>query len=155
MQMDSVEKILPVELWDFLVQSRQFDYDPELTETGRVMLHVAGSLRIGRVYAAPGADNDPNRDASGVYRIPAISLVASCQRYDPDHLLTYLPFEQAFAAFDGDHALVTLFPGASWADIVKAPTRYLNALWQTQPEVTVERGRAWWKRYAFFNEAFE
>ncbi len=153
--MDSLEKLLPAELWDFLVQGCQLAYDPEETEAGCVTLHTAGSLRIGRVYVAPCADDDPNRGASGVYRIPAISLIGECERYEPEHLLTYLPFEQVFAAFDGDHAVMTVFPGASWSDIVAAPARYLNALWQPEPEVTVARDGVWWKRYAFFKDAFE
>jgi hypothetical protein len=150
-----MKQLLPAELWAFLTNGGQFTCDPEALETGWVKLHPAADLRIGRVYIAPHSDRDPNYEESGIYRVPAISLVESCERYAPDHLLTYLPFEQAFAAFDADHARVTVFPEASWTDILEGPHQYLNALWQSSPEVPVLREDTWWQRYVFFKDAFE
>jgi hypothetical protein len=150
-----MQQLLPSDLLEFLANGGELSYEASLIEPGRVRLRAAADLRIGRVYAAAHSPLDPNRNESGVYRIPAISLIESCEHYDPHHLLTYLPFERSFAALDADHARVTVFTGASWADILKAPGQYLNALWQPSPGVPVSRDTAWWERYEFFKDAFE
>lgn len=151
-----MQEFLPPDLWEFLSSGEQLQYDPAKAEAGKVRLHATKDLRIGRVYAAPLSELDPNRGNSGVYRIPVISLVASCGTYDPAYLISWLPFEHAYAVFDGDHALVTVFPDATWTDIAAAPLDYLNALWDREPVVPVVREEyPWWQRYAFYEEAFE
>lgn len=151
-----MQTLVPADLWTFLATGGQLRYDPDHTEAGQIHLHSAQDLRVGHIYVAAHSPQDPNLNESGVYRIPAISLVASCEHYEPDHLLTYLPFEQSFAVFDGDHARVTVFPGASWADILCSPTDYLNSLWSQSPAVQVLRDEhPWWERYVFFKGAFE
>lgn len=151
-----MQKFLPADLWNFLESGRQLEYDVSLVEPGRMRLQAAKDLRIGRIYAAALSKRDPNRKKSGVYRIPAISLVESCERYDPEYLLAYLPFEGMYAALDQDHARVTVFTSATWSDIVASPTAYLNSLWEESPSVSVSRDEhPWWSHYAFFEEAFE
>ena len=150
-----MQQLLPPDLLAFLSGGGQLSYDPSAAEPGRVKLRSTSDLRIGRVYAAPHSPLDPNRNEPGVYRIPAISIIETCEHYDPHHILTYLPFEHSFAALDGDHAIINVFTGASWTDIVSAPTQYLNALWQPMPAVSVSRDTPWWERYEFFKDAFE
>ena len=122
---------------------------PGRTPVAEVMaLEPAGVL----LSNGPG---DPNRKREGVYRIPAFSLLAKCEVYAPEHLLTFLPFEERFAAFDCDHAIVTVFTSATWADIVSNPLLYLNAPWERKPAVPHARDLRWWERYAFYPGACE
>lgn len=149
-----MEAILPKDLHEFLKEKKQLKADWEQTETGVITLKALEDLRISYVYVAPTPRKAPHKKSEGVYRVTAINLIASCERYSPNHLLTYLPFEQAFAAFDGDHARVTVFPGATWSDISASPEPYLNSLWEQKPKVKAEREIQPWKRYEFFPEEF-
>jgi hypothetical protein len=147
---------IPTDLAAFLRQKQQLVYDESKAIAGRIQLRSLNQLRIGRLYATPHSELDPNRKKSGVYRIPAICLVKSCEIYDPTYILSYLPFEKAYASFDGDHALITLFQDASWTKIVANPVPYLNAMWEPSPTVECVRNEnQWWKRYEFFKDAFE
>lgn len=148
--------LIPSDLASFLKKKGQLVYDEAEAIPGHIQLRSLTQLRIGRVYAAPASEDDPNRKKSGVYRIPAICLVKKCERYNPEYILSYLPFEKAFASFDGDHAMVTVFENASWQDIVENALPYINALWEPEPAVKCLRNEIrWWKRYAFFKNAFE
>ena len=147
--------LLPEDLVCFLDRRDKLEYDTAMAVPGRVALHKLEKLRIGRLYAAARKSGDPNRGRSGVYRIPAISLLARCEKYDPAYLLCYLPLERSFAAFDGDHALPGLFAGATWSDIVANPLPYLNAPWDRKSTVKIKRNTDWGARYAFFRGACE
>lgn len=146
---------LPEDLRAFLQKRGQLSCDWKQAQTGRLKLRALDQLRIGSVYAAARGTIDPNRRREGVYRVPAISLIARCERYDPEHLLTFLPFERKFATFDGDHAVVTLFTQATWTDIAKDPLPYVNANWESKPSVASSRRMKWWLWYEFFEDAFE
>src|ERR1700754_4020372 len=124
---------IPQDLQTFLRKKGQLTCDWKLAQTGRLKLLPLAELRVGSVYAAPRGTLDPNRRRRGIYRIPAISLIARCERYDPDHLLTFLPLEGRFATFDGDHAVVTVFTDATWTDIGRNPLPYVNANWESKP----------------------
>ena len=147
--------LLPEDLVRFLGRRSKLEYDRSQALLGRISLYKLESLRVGRIYAAPRKRSDPNRGKSGVYRIPAISLVSRCEKYDPAYLICYLPLERAFAAFDGDHALPSLFVDATWSDIVGNPLPYLNAPWERKSTVKVKRNTDWGAQYAFFRGAFE
>lgn len=145
---------LPDDLYAFLKKKRQLACDWKHAQTGRLKLLALDQLRFGSVYAAARGTADPNRRRRGIYRIPAISLIGRCERYDPEHLLTYLPFEGKFATFDGDHAVVTLFTQATWTDIASNPLPYINANWESKPAAPSWRRTQWWRRYEFFKDAF-
>lgn len=152
----ALQPLLPKDLLSFLTTGDQLHYDHSKTEPGRITLFRAEELRVGSVYAAAHSPEDPNHGRSGVYRIPAISLVKSCERYDPDHLLTYLVVERVFAMFDADHARITVFNDASWNDIQSSPALYLNALWEPEPSLDISRDdHPWWEQYAFVEGAFD
>ncbi len=146
---------IPEDLTFFLRKRKQLVYNPKKAIAGSIKLMPLHRLRIGRVYAAPKSTADPNRRRSGVYRIPAISITSKAEQSDPEHLLTYLPFEGLYATFDGDHAVVTVFSEATWSDIAADPLPYLNANWEKKPSVKATRRTQWFQRYVFFDEAFE
>jgi hypothetical protein len=149
-----ISSLLPQELVAFLQSGQQLKYDFKKAVAGRLTLKGIDELQIGAVYAAPRKRGDPNKTERGVYRVPAISLVAKCERYDPRHVLSYLPLEAAFAAFDGDHAMITVFPGASWTSIQADPLPYINAQWDSEPSIQVDRNVDWGSRYSFNKGAF-
>ena len=65
----------------------------------------------------------------GHYEVAAISLVDDCEHeYNPLGLLVWLPVEACFGSWDPDHWDLLTFPGATWADIVANPARYLDAI---------------------------
>lgn len=124
---------------------------PDAGHAGAIMLSKASNLRVGQIYVKPISNRDPYFGKNGVYRIPAISLVEWCERYDSNYLLCYLPLEVTFGVFDADHARVTTFPQANWLDILKDPALYLNSLWQKEPTVEFFREQwEWWLKYCFF-----
>jgi hypothetical protein len=141
--------LLPHDLDAFLSLRRKLTFDSLLAITGRVSLLPKDQLRIGNAYCAAGSRNDPNFGRVGVYRVPAVSLLKKCEKYDPDYLLCFLPYEGRFAAMDGDHASVTVFTKATWTDISNDPVPYLNALWEKKPAVPVARSTRWWQTYRF------
>ena len=145
---------LPADLVSLLSRESEFNVDPDLLESGRLTFHSPADLRISTLYVAPRGMKDPNRRRRGIYRIPAVSLVKECERYDPRHLLTYLPFERSYAAWDGDHALLTCFGAATWAQIAADPEPYVNALWERKPRVPVVRNIEPWLRYQFLRNEF-
>lgn len=149
-----IGSLLPNDLVEFLQAGRQLEYDHKKAVPGRLTLKPIAALQVSSVYAAPRKRGDPNAKESGIYRIPAISLVAQCERYNPDFILSYLPLEATFAAFDGDHAIVTVFPGASWTSIQADPVPYINAQWDDEPSVKVDRSVDWGSRYSFKKGAF-
>lgn len=154
--MDPTMKLpIPEDLEAFLKAKKQLSCDWKLAQTGEVRLFSLDRLRISGMYSAPRGMSDPNRRRRGVYRIPAISLTARCKKYDPAHLLSYLPFENLYATFDGDHAVVTVFTRATWTDIAANPLPYLNANWDRSRAVPASRRTQWHERYAFFKDAFE
>lgn len=146
---------LPGDLEAHLRAKRQLSCDWRKAQTGEIRLFSLDRLRIGRMYSAPRGTNDPNRRRRGVYRIPAISLTARCKKYDPEHLLSYLPFENLYATFDCDHAVVTVFTRATWTDIAANPLPYLNANWERNSAAPTSRRTQWYRRYDFFQDAFE
>lgn len=146
---------IPDDLRAYLKAKQQLGCDWKQAQTGEIRLFSLDRLRIGRMYAAPRGMSDPNRRRRGVYRIPAISLTARCKEYAPEHLLSYLPFENLYATFDCDHAVVTVFTGATWTDIAANPLPYLNANWESRPAVPASRRTQWHRRYDFFKNAFE
>jgi|GEM_PF-5614159 len=145
-----MHSFLPLDLVSFLDTQRTFNTDHEKLECGLVEFFSVEELRIGYVYVAPQGVKDPNCNNEGVYKVTAISLVKTCERYSPHNLIVYLPFENAFAMHDCDHAKITVFKDVSWSDITKTPERYLNSLWEETPRVPVLTDFAPWDRYEFW-----
>lgn len=145
---------LPDDLIAFLRHELRLDYVPEWSIAGKVRLASLGALRLGNYpVGSKGkeqARNDPNRRRRGRYVVPGVSLVAECEKQDPDGLLLWIPEEQSFGTWDPDHHDVWLFWDVSWAEIAQDPIPYLNGRWE-RDRVETE----WlvpWPKYPFVED---
>ena len=120
---------LPEELCDFLKAGGQLSYDPSRCECGEVKLKHLDELRYGKVWLDA---SDAGRQAH--IEIPAISLLKSCEAYDPEYLLLWLPNERLFGSWDRDHWKLHVFPGTCWGQLLLAPVKFLNAQWHDYDE---------------------
>lgn len=128
---------LPDATVQFLSRNGQFNYDVSACEPGEVGLKCLEDLTVGEVWVNTDGAGDPNSGAEGYYSIPAVSLTGKCESYDPEFILLWLPNEKLFGTWDCDHAVLTVFPDANWAQIVANPAVYLNAQWDSDPSVGV------------------
>jgi hypothetical protein len=124
---------LPKDLQAFLQEGRQLEYDAAHSEPGRVVLKSLAELEIGAIWInsdeSPLMNDDPNAGEDGYYEVPAVSLTAACEGYDPDFILLWLPHERLLGTWDCDQWDLRVFPGTTWWNIVQDPTPYLNAQW--------------------------
>ncbi|MHC4867254.1 MAG: hypothetical protein ACYTEX_24530 [Planctomycetota bacterium] len=119
---------IPCDLIDFLVHNKSLCYDETKCTVGHVELVPVESLMAGRIYVKPNEEGQKK----GYYTIPAVDLVAECEGYSAWGILVWLPGIQRFGTWDGDHRRLRVFPKAKWSDIVRNPTKYLNALWKPE-----------------------
>jgi hypothetical protein len=120
---------LPNDTTEFLKSRRQLDYDPAECEPGKVTLHPLAALTLGEVWGGTDDSSDPHYAEDGYYAIPAVSLTATCDAYDSDYILLWLPEEKKFGTWDCDHWILTVFENATWQDIEKSPAVYIGAQW--------------------------
>jgi hypothetical protein len=130
---------LPDDLQAFLRDGRQLEYDPSACEPGQVLLLPLGKHTLAEVWIdgkqLVGVADDPHAGNKGYYAVPAINLVGSCEAYDPEHVLLWLPEEGLYGTWDCDHWELCVFPRAAWTDIAADPLPYLNAQWYPSPAV--------------------
>lgn len=86
---------LPKDLTEFLAAKRQLEYSATDCECGQVILLPLGQHELGEVWVDGDSVNDiavdPNKGIEGYYAVPAVNLVKSCQGYDPEHILSWIP----------------------------------------------------------------
>lgn len=130
---------LPGELITYLSAGGDLRLDSAASEPGVVTLHPLADLRVGVVNVdsdeSPLSADDPNAGMSGSYEVPAVSLTADCDGYDPVGILLWLPNEKLFGSWDCDHYDLYVFPGATWNDIVADPVKYIDTQWNTDRKV--------------------
>jgi hypothetical protein len=126
---------LPDDLREFLDCGRQLSYAFNECEAGRITLL---SLELLKLELFPtDVDNgpldnsaDPHHGQLGCYLVPAVSLVAECDGYDPGGLLLWIPSEASFGTWDSSHTLIEAFdPSVSWAEIASDPLPHINSFW--------------------------
>jgi hypothetical protein len=125
---------LPVDLVDFLRLGLKLDHAAE-SEAGAIELLPMESLCL-QLFPTD-VDNgpidnstDPHCREMGCYMVPAVSLVATCENYDPLGLILWFPNERCFGTWDSSHTLLESFStDVTWTDIAREPVRYLNAFW--------------------------
>jgi hypothetical protein len=120
---------LPESAVEFLRAGKQLEYDESQCEAGSVGLNRLAQLSLGAVWIGTESESDPHHDEDGYYAIPAVSLSGECASYSPEFILLWLPEERLFGAWDCDHWILTVFPDATWEDIVADPLTYLNSQW--------------------------
>ena len=144
---------LPADLQEFLQAKKELHYAVEECEAGKVSLHPFSGLRLTNLlvntYATPLEETDPHQGASG-YLVPAVSLTASCESYDPNFLLLWLPTENLYGNFDTEHGHLNVFSEASWTDIAENPVAYLNSQWEPEDSLSVSFQP--WPKYNFSND---
>ncbi len=131
--MTSEELKLPAELVAFLQAGKELQYDPDDCDTGLVTLLPFEALKLQYFPCDYGhglvdSEEDPHLDDSGCYTVTGVNLIATCEEYDPEGLLLWLPLEQRFAAWDSDHRHMEVFAkSVTWASIVADPGPHLEA----------------------------
>lgn len=120
--------VLPPELQEFLASGSELKYDASQSEPGKVELKHPGMLELSFVYV-----DASTRWKRAYFEVPAISLTSESEGYDPEFLLLYLPREQLFGSWDGDHWGLHVFSGATWGKIAENPVTYLNSQWRPGP----------------------
>jgi len=123
---------LPDECWKFLSAGAQLDFDADECEAGPVRLRSIEELKLERlpVETSPNTyrDDAPRQKESGFYYVLAVPLTAG--NFGSEYLLSWLPVEKSFAAYEEAHHDLLLFPNATWEQIVGEPLRFLNAMWE-------------------------
>jgi hypothetical protein len=138
---------LPKETIQFLKLGKQLKYDVTGCEAGEVKLKSLAQLTLGEVWIGTDLEDDPHSGEDGYYSVPAVSLTGECEAYNPEFILLWLPTEKLFGSWDTDHWVLTVFPEATWSDIVARPTVYLNAQWD--PGAGVGGLLIPWPKYEF------
>lgn len=129
---------LPTEAKEFLKSGQQFHYDATCCEAGLVTLKTYDELKLTEIWvnseASPIQEDDPHAGEEGYYVIPCVDLIATCEGYDPEGILIWLPGYQVFGQWDCDHWDVVIFPSTKWTNIVANPAHYLGAQWDGSME---------------------
>lgn len=126
---------LPNGAVEFLKAGKQLSYDFKSVETGEVKLKRFEDLILGEIWSDTDMEGDPHQFEEGHYAIPAVKLTGECEHYLPEYLLLWLPNEKMFGAWDSDHGVLTVFNGATWADIVANPAPFISAQWNPESGV--------------------
>ena len=128
------EMKLPTELVDFLKSGHQLEYDGKLCEPDRITLLAIDDLQLSDLWVTTENTilmyTDPHLGINGSYAVPAVNLVADCTAYNPFGILVWLPKQQVFGSFDGDHGRLYVFPGIDWTTIVSNPVPFINCQWR-------------------------
>ena len=122
---------IPADLSEFFRSGRALDYEAARAEPGAVTLHHDPPT-VNLAVDSDGAGwrgIDPHAGEKGYYAVAAVDLVEECDGFDPLGVLVWVPAERCFGTWDPDHWDLTVFPGATWADIVADPIPYINAQW--------------------------
>ncbi|MFZ2970173.1 MAG: hypothetical protein WA063_03435 [Minisyncoccia bacterium] len=145
---------IPKDLEDFLRRREELEYDKFQCEAGQVKLTKLEDLRLENLRINTkkvpriSEEEDPNKNKSGAYTIPAVSLISDCEDYDPEFILLWLPKEQMFGALSGEYSNeLIVFPNATWNDIVNDPVEYINAQWKGDYSAAEDFNP--WQKYPF------
>jgi len=91
---------LPSDLISFLNSDLRLEYDHERAEPGQLTLLRQRDLQLsGFSVHSRGKEQafrDPNRKRCGHYLVPAVNLVQSCDAYQPEGILLWVPDEISF-----------------------------------------------------------
>lgn len=132
--MAPIIKIIPSDLREYLSREKHFEYNAEECVAGKITLKRLRSLRIKPIYIdsenSPLEQSDPNAGKRGYYEVPAVSLLAGCEGYDPEGILVWLPDQSSYGTWDNDHWDVLVFLNVNWTDIVRDPVPFINAQWR-------------------------
>lgn len=129
---------LPDDLIAFLRAGNQPEYDPTTCEAGAVILSPLDQLKAEFFPMTSEDSADPHAGEGGSYLVTGVSLIASCENYDPIGLLLWLPLDGRYGTWDGEHGTLRVFePDAKWSEMAGDLPRYVNAQWGLDGSVPV------------------
>ncbi|MEX0725377.1 MAG: hypothetical protein WEB58_22395 [Planctomycetaceae bacterium] len=153
---------LPDDLSSFLKDRRQVDYDPKKCEAGVISFHPLDQLRLqyfpvfSQNLDGDTAPDDPHADELGCYLVQGVSLIASCDDYEPIGLLNWMPIEKQYGIWDASHnGLVLLGSDVTWTQIARDLPRYINAGWNLKGSAPTTAIRPWEKHPFNGEQVFE
>ena len=119
---------LPDDLVEFLKSNRILEYDSATCEIG--LFTIRSFEEIEEIQMVVRGE-----DAGSSCVIRALDLVKSCEGYDPQGIVVFIPALRKYGSYDGEHKALITFRGMSWSDFLAAPARYVNAAWEFDPEI--------------------
>jgi hypothetical protein len=129
---------LPDDLFAFLQNGKQLEYDPATCEAGAITFLPVDRLRIEFFPMISESPEDPHAGESGCYLVKGVSLIASCDNYDPTGLLLWLPLDERYGLWDGEHGTLFVFgPDVDWSEIARDLPRHINAEWSVEGSAAV------------------
>jgi hypothetical protein len=135
---------LPEDLVAFLRAGKQLEYDPVACEAGAITFLPLDRLKVEFFPMDGEGPDDPHAGESGSYLVKGVSLVASCDGYDPVGLLLWLPLDGRYGVWDGEHGTLRVFgPEVSWSRIAGDLPRHINAHWEPDSSVPVSDLAPW------------
>ena len=135
---------LPADLVEFLQAGKQPEYDPATCEAGAITLLPIDQLKVEFFPMICRSSEDPHTGEGGCYLVRGVSLVASCENYDPAGLLLWLPLDERYALWDSSHATLAVFgPEVNWSQIVSDLPRHINAHWRLKSTAPVSDFTPW------------
>jgi len=124
---------LPADLVAFLQSGASLEYDHEQYDPGKITLLTLPQLKLQNfpVDYDTGLDDsheDPHAGEAGCYLVQGVNRVATCEDFDPEGIILWLPVEQRFGAWDSDHRYLEMFgETVTWTSIVADPGPHLEA----------------------------
>src|SRR5262245_39752566 len=150
-----VDPILPADLVALLQEGKKPKYDPALCEAGAVTFLPLDQLKVEffpmdpRGPDDPQGSDDPHAGEHGSYLVKGVSLLASCDCYDPVGLLLWLPLDGCYGTWDGEHGSLRVFrKEVDWSAIAHDPPHYINSQWGIEGSAPVA-DLAPWGRHPF------
>ena len=139
-----VDQNLPADLVAFLRSGKPLKYDPEACEAGAVELLPLDKLKVEFFPMTPDSPDDPHAGEYGSYLVAGVSLLGSCDGYDPVGLLLWLPLDERYGTWDGEHGTLRVFrKNVSWTVIAKNAPRHINAQWEDEGSAPVTDLAPW------------
>jgi hypothetical protein len=126
---------LPMDLFQFLSDRKQLEYDGDLCEAGEIVLLPLENLKVEFFPVETSGleifNEDPHYPGVNSYLVEGVNLVASCTGdYEPEGLIIWLPIEERYAIWDNSHCRIMVFGSAvTWEEIAASPAIYINAGW--------------------------
>lgn len=121
---------LPADLVAFFQRGTQPDYDPALCDAGAVTLLPLDKLKVEFFPMTPEGAENPHAGEGGSYLVAGVSLLASCDGYEPAGVLLWLPIDGRYGTWDGEHGTLRVFrEDVGWSAIAENLPRYINSQW--------------------------
>jgi|GEM_PF-829020 len=140
---------LPEDLISFLQNGRQLEYDPAACDVGKATLVPLDGLKVELFPMHEAGPEDPHLSDSGSYLVEGVSLIASCDNYGPEGLLLWLPLDERFGLWDGDHGNLFVFNAdVNWSHIAADFPHYIEAHWAL-PGTAAVAGLVPWIRHPY------